>query len=408
MKRLLLLALGCYCCSILVAMADTGEKGGEESSRRAPAFRKAIGGSSFESSRQVLQLPEGGYLMVGRTASHGEGDTDMNVIKLSESGEVIWNKRYGEEDSEEASDVLLTADGGYMIFGSADDYDDSKLRNVWIIKLNKEGDILWDRNYGIEGAINSAHAAVATPDGGYIVVGNSISISSESTCNMYALKIDMEGNEIWEKTYGGDSNEEAKDIAATPEGFAIIGNTESYGKGRWDMFLVRIDHEGNKIAHHTYGGNDNEMGNAIISTKDGGFLLGGYSYSYSKGSLDAWVVKTDANGEQQWHKSFGQESTDEAFSLLELADGSFMMAGYVDIYEPNDEYINISKTANEALVVKLSVSGEVVWEKLIGGDKNQKAFSIIESNDGGFVVVGSTDEGSSTDALVFKLNSMGE
>ena len=407
MKRLLLLALS-YCCLICPTAAQAEEGGDEKETRLASAFRKAIGGSSFEASRQVVMLPEGGYLMAGRTASHGEGDTDMHVIKLTTSGDILWNKRYGEEESEEASDVLPASDGGYLVVGSADDYDEPGLRNVRIVKLNTEGDILWEKSYGKPNSINSGNAVVATDDGGYLIIGNSISVEPDATSNVYAVKIDVSGNVLWENTYGGETNEEGKDIAVTPEGFAIVGNTESYGEGRWDMWLLRIDKEGQEIARHAYGGKDNEMGNAVITTQDGGLFLGGYSYSFSKGSLDAWVVKVDAAGQQQWHKSFGQESTDEAFSLLQLSDGNLVMAGYIDIYEPNDEYVNISETANEALLVKFAQDGNVIWEKNFGGIKNQRAFSIIEAEDGGLVIVGSTDEENSSDALVLKLNLVGE
>lgn len=372
-------------------------------------FQKVIGGSSFEAARQVLNLSSGGYIMVGRTASHGDGDTDMHVVKLDANGEIIWEKRYGEEESEEANDIIETADGGYMILGNSDNYDAiSGLRDMWLIKTDAEGEVIWDKRYGIKESINSGNAIIATPSGGYLIVGNSISLEDEAHSYVYAVNIDASGEVLWEKNFGGPSNEEAKDVAVTAEGFAIVGNTESYGEGRWDIWLLRIDNEGNEIANHTYGGKDNEMGNAVITTSDGGMLIGGYSYSFAAGSLDAWIVKIDKDGKEQWNKSFGGLSTDEAFSLLEVADGSFIMAGYTEVYEPNSNYENISTEGHNVFLVKTDASGKKMWERSIGGDNNQKAFALVEAPDGGLVLVGSTDEGSSVDALVMKLNSSGQ
>ncbi len=407
MKKLLLLFMSLGCITQVLATGDKNDDK-DKNTAQSPVFRRTIGGSSFEAASQVVTAPNGGYVMVGRTTSHGEGDTDMHVIHIDEAGEIIWNKRYGEEESEEANDIVALPDGGYLIVGSSDNYDDPRFREIWVVRIDAEGEGLWNKRLGPEDAINYGNAVELTEDGGFIVVGNSIAIEEESSSNMYVVRLSSEGEIVWENTYGGDSNEEAKGVCRTAEGFAVIGNTESFGEGRWDMFLLRIDADGNEIASHPYGGKDNEMGNAVIATQDGGLLLGGYSYSFSAGSLDAWVVKVDANGVQQWHKSFGGLSTDEAFSLLELADGSFVMAGYTDIYEPNEEYVNISEEGSEALIVKLSPDGSVIWEQHFGGIKNQKAFGITQGLDGNFVLVGSTDEGRSTDALVFKLDANGQ
>jgi hypothetical protein len=373
-------------------------------------FQQIIGGASFEAASQVAALREGGYLVVGRTASHGEGDTDVHVCKLSELGEIIWEKRFGEEESEEANDVIQTPDGNYLIVGSADNYDNpTGLRDVLVIKSSPDGNVIWKRTYGLPESINSGNAVTATPDGNYVIVGNSLSIVEDATSNVYIVKINDAGEVLWENHYGGPEHEEAKDITATAEGLAIVGSSESYTSGRWDIWLLRTDTDGNELAHHSFGGKDNEMGNAVIATQDGGLLIGGYSYSFSAGSLDAWVVKVDRNGQEAWSKNFGGLSTDEAFSLVELADGSFVMAGYTEVYVPNADFENTSAEGYNVLLVKLDLKGNKLWERSIGGDHNQKAFAMAKANEGdGLVVVGSTDQGSSSDALVLKLDASGQ
>lgn len=151
------------------------------------------------------------------------------------------------------------------------------------------------------------------------------------------------------------------------------------------------------------------MGNSVIQTSDGGYLIGGHTYSFAVASLDAWLIKTDADGNEQWAKPFGGLSTDEAFEVIETKDGNFVAAGYTQVYVADEEGNNTSNEGYNMFLVKVSTSGEEIWQSSLGGVAEQRAFGVVETEDEGLVAVGLTnaDESKGYDVLVMKVSKSG-
>lgn len=375
------------------------------------AFYKMIGGNGFDAANFLIKTLDGNYILGGRSNSYSNGNMNMNVVKVSPSGSVIWNRNYGDKESEEAYDGIACQDGGYIFVGYSDSFGaGSDIKDMWVVKTGADGTKTWAKTYGTKESIDEAHSIVASDDGGYLILGSTLSLSNGKQ-SILLIKIDASGNKTWQKNFGGAKSSEANQLIKTDEGYAIIGSTESKGQGKWDIWLIKVDKQGNKTWDKTYGGGDNERGNSIKVMSDGSFVLVGYTYTYAEGSLDAWIIKADKTGKKLWDKAIGGLSTDEAFGIALSDKNEIIVAGYTDIYEPDEYFNNISPLENNILLVKFDAEGKEIWQRSIGGNKSQNAKGIIATADGGFLLGGYTnesDEDKSTDMLFLKVNNKGE
>jgi len=376
-------------------------------------FTKTYGGKGYDEANAIIRVKSGGYLIAGKSSSYNNSNIDLNLIRIDENGKVLWNKTYGGENSECAFDVIENQRGEFIAVGSSDSYGAGEdITDFWVLKVDANGQMIWNKTFGTHHSIEEAHGIVETGDGNYLVVGTTIIFDPEEVpSEIMVIKIDETGNKVWEKHYGGESSEEGTAICRTQEGnFTIVGSTESFGNGKWDFWLVHIDKDGKKLWDKTFGGGDNEMANNIVATVDGGYVMTGYTYSHATAaSFDLWVVKADSKGEQIWAKSFGGLSTDEGHAVIETKKGDIVVAGYTEVWKPNKENVNTSPDVINMYVVKMDKNGNKIWEQSLGGVGNQHAFDLVESLDEGIVVAGNTDtndEGGS-ECLLMKLSPAG-
>ncbi len=376
-------------------------------------FYKVLEGKNYDGANSTVVLHDGGIVVAGRSNSHNAGDDmNMNIIKFDATGNVIWNNHYGADETEEPWQVIECKDGGILTVGYTDSYGGgSGMKDVWILKVDKDGKKQWDKVYVTNEAIDEAVSVVEDADGNFMVAGNTIPINPGNISDVILMKISPEGKEIWKKEYKEIGNDEAGEIVAVQDGYMIAGRME-VEKKRWDAAVIKIDKDGNKVWTKTYGGNDNDIANAIEPTKDGGFVIAGNSSSYAKvGSFDAWVVKIDKNGETVWENTFGGGSSDEILSLVELADGSIIGVGYTEVYVATSttNMANTSKDGSDILLVKITAKGDDIWQRNIGGLGNQRGYDLKVTKDGGIVVAGYQEdaETKNTDILVFKTNKGG-
>ncbi|MCC5946116.1 MAG: hypothetical protein JJT94_14395 [Bernardetiaceae bacterium] len=360
-------------------------------SLQAQVYAK-LGGQGFDAANTIIQSKDGNFILAGRSNSYGTGDMNMNVIKVDKTGKTVWDKNYGGDESEEAYAVAEVADGGYIIVGYSDSYGAGPdMKDIWVVKISDSGLREWDKVLGSRESIDEGQGIVADDEGNFLVVGTTLPISGGNS-DILAIKIDGKGNVLWEKKYGSKASEAAHGVCKTQNGFAIIGHSESDGRGKWDMFVVSIDNEGNKIWEKSYGGADNEMGNAIKEDAEGNLILAGYTYTFAEGSHDAWVVKVNKEGKQLWTRNYGGLSTDEAFGIAIEDKGNIVMVGYKDIYEPDEYGNNVSKKSNQVLLVKIAPNGTKIWEKDFGGDRMQVGRGVVIGADGSYYIGGYTDE----------------
>jgi hypothetical protein len=187
--------------------------------------------------------------------------------------------------------------------------------------------ISWDKTFG-DNENNEAFSIIQTKDGGFAVAGFTWSKENKED-DVWIIKLDKYGNKIWDKTFGGSKFDGAYSIIQTQdEGFAVAGWTSSKGNGWIDCWIIKLDKNGNKIWDKTFGGRYWDEARSIIQTKDGGFAIAGFTSSKGNGKNDAWVIKLDKNGNKIWDKTFGGKNYDRAYSIIQMIDGGFASAGY--------------------------------------------------------------------------------
>ena len=322
----------------------------------AAQWANTYGGSSDDYTYSIQQTSDGGYIVAGYTNSFGAGGTDVWVLKLDANGNVQWQKTYGGSSDDYAYSIQQTSDGGYIVAGYTESFG-AGYADVWVLKLDANGNVQWQKTYGGSGW-DEAYSIQRTLDGGYIVAGWTDSFGAGGT-DAWVLKLDANGNVQWQKTYGGSRDDYANSIQQTSDGgYIVAGWTYSFGAGYADVWVLKLDANGNVQWQKTYGGTYDDYANSIQQTSDGGYIVAGVTKSFIAGNADVWVLKLDASGNVQWQKIYGYEPgdfipysrNDSANSIQQTSDGGYIVAGYT----------KSSGTGNaDVWVLKLDSNGKI-------------------------------------------------
>jgi hypothetical protein len=258
-------------------------------------WAKYSGSAQAEEFRKLSITPNGGFLVAGYNASIGMGAKDVQAMKISSSGTIEWAKTYGTMNEDFNSSCIVTSDGNYVLSGALDISGSYDVRPT-LIKLDTLGNIIWAKYY--QGYIEDwGRDLIETPDGGFILVGDTKSYGLGGSQDIILIKTNVSGNVEWAKAIGGIGNEMVHCAVLTSDSKCVIsGSTNSYGFGNYDAFLMKIDLSANIEWFHTYGGNTNDNGYDVVEGIDQGFALTGRRSSNTLGGDDVWLIKTDAAG----------------------------------------------------------------------------------------------------------------
>jgi hypothetical protein len=299
-------------------------------------WSKTFGGVGNDAAHSIIQTSDSGYILVGKTmSSYSVGRDDVYIVKIDNNGEKMWKEIFGGVGDDGAYSIIQTSNG-YVLSGYANPYGSDG--NGYVVKTNNYGEIMWDKTYG--GLhVEFINSIIKTSDGGYVLAGSTKS-QSAGNYDVYIVKTDSYGGKIWEKKFGGIGYDEAKSIIQTSDGYVFAGYTWSSGAGGYDAYVMKIDNNGEKIWEKTFGGVSYEGANSIIQTSDG-YVFAGRTSSYGAGNSDAYVVKIDNNGKEMWSKTFGGVRQEVANSIIQTSDGSYVLAGWTHSYGAgsNDAYV---------------------------------------------------------------------
>ena len=349
-----------------------------------------LGGDGDEFAHAVAPSGDGGFVIAGETHSYGAGSYDGWLVMLDSGGDEVWSQTFGGSEGDAIYAVQKTGDGGYILAGETHSLGGatSSRSHFWLIKTNSGGHQQWQRTYaatrGTDGnenaASGAAYAVRQTSDGGFILSGSSV---GEDTATASLLRTDAEGQLVSRHSLGESPGGIAYDIAiASDGGFVIAGSSSSDDTGS-DALLVKTDSSGTVQWSNTFGGGYNDEIRSLVPTSDGGYALGGFTWSIGAGQSDFWLVKVDANGQQEWERTFGGVLRDSAHSLLSTGDDGFVLAGWSESF----------RGGGRVWVVKTGPEGRIQWSTSHQAASGSQAVSagaraIRQSADGGFVVAG--------------------
>lgn len=283
-------------------------------------------------ANSLVQTSDGGYVIAGRAAGG-----DFLLVKIDASGDKEWSETYGGEGYDAAWSLVVASDGGYAIVGETDSFGLGG-RSAWLVKTDEYGNMEWNQTYGgTEWAY--AYSLVVASDGGYAITGSTAEIIGGTypsyiyDRDFWLIKTDKFGNIEWTQSYGGPETDVAYSLVETSDGgYAIAGRSHLSSNGTSDFWLVKTDAYGNMLWSQTYGGIDNEIAYSLVETSDGGYAIAGHTESFGAGDKDFWLVKTDGSGNMEWHQTYGGTESDQAYSVVEISDGEYALAGFTESF----------------------------------------------------------------------------
>jgi hypothetical protein len=377
-------------------------------------WQKTYGGSNYEIANSIRPTFDGGYITAGATSStdgdvvstHGYGEGW--IVKLNSIGTIVWQKAIGGTNSEEINSIWQTSDGGYVATGYSNSNNgdiaiNRGYRDLFVARLSATGNLLWMKTYGGSGWDEGTGIQQCT-DGGFIVCGSTNSSNGNVSFNhgsddYWLIKLYADGNVEWEKTYGGTNIDIALSVVQTNDGgFAMTGRSSSMngdvtGNLNCAFWIVKTNPIGDIQWQKAVGSYSDISSYCIKQTFDGGFIVTGYSsgvggtVTVSYGNDDYWVVKLTASGALQWQKSLGGTYRDIAYGVDQTSDGGYVVVGR----SSSTDYDVLGNHGHDDYwLVRLNSSGNMIWQKSLGGSSNDEARDIHQTPDGGFIIAGNT------------------
>lgn len=341
-------------------------------------FSKTLGSSLSDLVTGAIQADDGGIVLCGYTIASSFGDNDIFISKLDASGNVVWSNLYGGSGNDQAASIAKTSDG-FIIAGHTTSFGTSGF-NPFTLKIDNSGAIQWSKYYQW---LNEDYAGsiIQTSDDGYIMTGcsNSFTIGGY---DVYSLKLDASGDIMWARFYGGSANDFGNAIQETGDlGYIIGGYTYSFGN-LGDGYVIKIYGDGAYNWSKTYGGAGLDYIKDIQKSTNG-YIACGSTISFGLVNTDAYVLNIDNNGFVYWSRTFGSNGNGESgfSSIRQTSDGGFIAGGSTP-----------STTTNgmDMCIVRLFGNGEFNYEKIFGGTASDLSSSLSIKNDGGFLLAGST------------------
>lgn len=352
-------------------------------------WQTGFGGNQFDAIKKTIELTDGTYLLTGESYSGVSGDKtegmngfrDLWIVKLDASKNIAWQKTYGGIGAEDLSDVVQTNDGGYLI--AANSYSSSGNNStglgqsdVWILKLDSNGNLEWQKSYGGED-YDSSPKIVKKTNGNFVLGASSASGVSDTKSepsrginDYWIFEIDPMGEIIWQKTYGGDNGDHLVDIKATADGGYIVGGDSASGvsgdrtvpnNGSTEFWILKLNSVGEIQWQEVYAGNDTDWLSSVTLSKDSGYILAGMSYSGvggdktepNVGNRDYWILKISEDGTKCWDKTLGALGPDQPWSGFEDREGNYVLAGWSDSGASGDK-TEPSRGGRDGWIIKIN------------------------------------------------------
>ncbi|MBN1271483.1 MAG: hypothetical protein JXB26_04360 [Candidatus Aminicenantes bacterium] len=335
----------------------------------------------FDRGIAVIETSKGDILAVGVTKKIFQANGDILLVCTDRTGNIKWTRTYGGEGDDMGWAIMELPSGELMLAGTGVG-DHNPSRDMMVIKTDGNGKVIWTKTYGTEKE-EYGWDMIACSDGHFMIAGE-VTVDGEyakGNQDVFVIKMDADGEKLWSKTYGGQKSDRCYSLTRGKNGYYLLGSTNGLGKGDQDAYLIKIDDEGKKLWEKTYGSEKFDMGHDIFETHDGNLAIIGYSKTNSKGENDAWVMKVDVHGHVLWETVYGGEEEDRAVNGLQDKEGNFYITGYTKSY---------NASIWDLFLLKIDSHGETKWWRNHSGINADLGYGISLSKDGGILLSGQT------------------
>jgi len=339
-------------------------------------WEKTYGGTGDDRAFYLAKAKDG-YLVVGSSSSQISNLTVAWALRLDSKGDAVWNKTYPEASGSELR-YVVNAGEDFLLVGNV--FLPSGDQNGYVVKIDGEGNPLWTLTVGGD-KVDKLFSAAKTSDGGFILVGLTSSWGAGGS-DAWIVKIDGNGEVLWNETHGGKLEDTARGIAVSNDnGFLVVGYTNSFGHGDYDFLLLKINENGTFLWNRTYGGPASDKAIAVAQS-DAGFIVVGETQSQGAGNVDAWIMSVDSSGQQLWERTLGGANFDTASCIAPTEDGSFLVGGFT---------FSFGSGMRDFWISKIEQDGRVSWSAAIGRSGYEEAYGVVEVKENEFVSAGWTD-----------------
>ncbi len=434
-----------YCFMVLLLLNCSSDDASTSNNDDQVTFVKTYGGSKNDSAQSVTATTDGGYIILGYTQSNDNDITDKQdesfdywVLKFDATDQLQWQKTYGGSLDDRGSDIIQTSDGGYAILGysfsnDGDATDNAGLQDYWLVKLDANGNISWEKSFGYQGA-DSGITMTETNDQGFLVTGildvtasggegnSSRNANRHAGGDYWALKLDISGNLEWSHYFGGNFTDTPYGVVQTNDnGYIVVGSSDSEDTdissniGTYDFWVIKISESGDLVWEKSFGGSQIDEARAIVKTNDGNYIIAGDTrssdndVSQNKGAADLWFIKISPSGNLIWERTIGGSSFDVARAIKKSQNNGFLLSGSS---RSSDMDVSENKGQNDAWVLKTDNNGNLLWETTVGGSNIDFSYDVAELINGSVIAVGDTASSDGdiienkgfTDLLIIKID----
>jgi hypothetical protein len=359
-------------------------------------FALNYGGRYSEVGNAILPL-EDGILLVGSTESFGKGQKDVYVVKVDNFGNKIWSGAYGGGGVDEANAVVAVKDG-FMLAGTTRSFG-NRIQSLYLAKISKTGNLRSQEGYySDKDDYYAGKDMVKISEDNLLIAGHEDHVKFfDSEVNFYLNAINTNGQRNGIKRYG-EGEEKSNSIISVSDGYVIAGETDTWGNGAKDSYVIKINKDGDRIWHNAFGWTYDEVTNQIIQTKDGGYITVGTTDSDHRNQKDVFVVKINKDGNKVWQYHYGSKEHEEGRGIVETEDG-YVITGYTK---------DTKSYNSDVYLLKIDKQGNIVWHRHYGEERDDEGNAIAKVKDG-FVITGYTTskKNNSKDLYLLKVDKNG-
>ena len=340
------------------------------------SWEKTYNISDYDYGSSIQQTSDGGYILTGHISIL---EQDIILIKLNSLGDTLWTNSLIETHDQVGRCVKQTSDNGYILCGTREIGGNG---NIWVIKTDSIGNMYWNVTFGDTLSYSEGYSVQQTSDGGYIITGGTNVDQFLGNSNIQLIKIDGFGVEQWNQTYGGTGEDCGYSVQQTTDGgYITTGVIDLWGNNQGEIYLVKTDVNGVELWNNTFGGTSEDIGRSVQQTIDGGYIISGYTWGGINGQSDIYTIKTDSNGIELWSHHLGGIDQDYSRSIQQTTDGGYIICGETSSYGNGDVDVYLIKTDD---------FGVEQWSQTFGGTDYDYGCSVQQTTDGGYIITGGT------------------